>query len=76
MFQVYFVGQKGGGIEGRAGCIGCICRPDRTVSKFFEWTIQGEDPDFKHAIVEKTKQNKRQGKVRSEKNFNSRTSTF
>ena len=60
---VYYVGVKEG-INGQSGCIGCICRPDRTVSRS-EWTPQGLDPDFKHAIVEKTKQNNRQGKVRT-----------
>ena len=63
--MVYYVGVKDD-INAQSGCIGCICRPDRTVvSKIGGWSPQGNDPDFKHVIVEKTLQNNRQGKVRS-----------
>ena len=44
---------------------GCVCRPDRNrIVSRFEWIPNGNDPDFKHCIVEKTKRNIMQGKVR------------
>ena len=61
---------------GQAACIGCICRPDRIVSKF-DWTPIGQV--VKHCLVAKTNYNNpsfsnsqnlqisklRQGRVRS-----------
>ena len=62
---VYYVGKKGDRTGGQAGCIGCVCRPDRDrIVSRFEWIPNGNDPDFKHCIVEKTKRNIMQGKVR------------
>ena len=61
---VYYVGepvQKS--TYGQAGCIGCICRPDRPVSRV-GWTPRGADPNFKHCIVAKVKNETNQGKVR------------
>ena len=73
---VYYVGDQleidGRTIAGEAGCIGCICRPDRPVlEKRFSWKPNGIDPNFKHCIVAKTTHPDRstsilkQGKVRS-----------
>ena len=64
---VFYVGRKGN--VGHAGCIGCICRPDKTIklttlSKSGDWSPNGRDPDFKHCMVEKTNPKNRQGKVR------------
>ena len=62
---VYYVGepmQKS--TFGMAGCIGCVCRPDRPVSRL-DWTPRGADPNFKHCTVAKTKIEANQGKVRS-----------
>ena len=61
---VYYVGepvQKS--TYGQAGCIGCICRPDRPVSRV-GWIPRGADPNFKHCIVAKVKNVINQGKVR------------
>ena len=68
---VYYVGdpvQKT--TFGKAGCIGCVCRPDRPVSRLssrprLDWIPRGADPNFKHCIVAKTKNETNQGKVRS-----------
>ena len=62
---VYYIGPSGEKIGGRAGCIGCVCRPDRTISSKSGWVPRGGDPDFKHCMVEKTRFNDKQGKVRS-----------
>ena len=66
---VYYVGEPvekiGGTMFGLAGCIGCVCRPDwRTITRN-DWTPRGNDPDFKHCILAKTKHENRQGKVRN-----------
>ena len=62
---VYYVGEPVQKTTfGLAGCIGCICRPDRPVSRL-GWVPRGADPNFKHCIVAKTKNETIQGKVRS-----------
>ena len=61
---VYYVGKPyQRDTKGQAGCIGCICRPDRPVSRG-GWTPRGADPNFKHCIVAKVKNETNQGKVR------------
>ena len=60
---VYYVGEPVQKTTfGMAGCIGCICRPDRPVSRH-GWTPRGADPNFKHCTVAKTKNEINQGKV-------------
>ena len=62
---VYYVGEPVQKTTfGMAGCIGCICRPDRPVSRD-GWTPRGADPNFKHCTVAKTKNEIKQGKVSS-----------
>ena len=60
---VYYVGEPVQKTTfGMAGCIGCICRPDRPVSRH-GWISRGADPNFKHCTVAKTKNETNQGKV-------------
>ena len=62
---VYYVGEPVQKTTfGMAGCIGCICRPDRPVSRH-GWIPRGADPNLKHCTVAKTKSETNQGKVRS-----------
>ena len=62
---VYYVGEPVQKTTfGMAGCIGCICRPDRPVSRL-GWVPRGADPNFKHCTVAKTKNEIKQGKVSS-----------
>ena len=78
---IYYIGQPKGNRFGQAGCIGCICRPDRKVSNQieskFDWTPFRQV--IKHCLVAKTNYNNpsfsnsenlqisklRQGRVRS-----------
>ena len=64
---VYYVGDSVQKTTfGQSGCIGCICRPDwrkKTRSGRSKWVPNGSDPDFKHCIVSKTKNETNQGKV-------------
>ena len=58
---VYYVGEPVQKTTfGMAGCIGCICRPDRPVSRL-GWVPRGADPNFKHCTVAKTKNEINQG---------------